>query len=115
MILPNHKFITENVLNWTHHDTHPSAFRIQVRVSHAADERIMLALLTAAAASQQDILNNDPERRTEVRFSDFQDKCVVYEVRFWTHKKLEAEQVQSDLRLAIQQQIREQGIPFPKD
>lgn len=115
MIVPNHKFITENVLNWTHHDTNPSAFRIQVRVAHEADERQMLALLTAAVTAQPDVLNNDPERRPQVRFSDFQEKCVLYEVKFWSQKKFEAEQVQSELRFAIQQQLREQNIPFPKD
>ncbi len=49
MIVPNHKFITENVLNWTHHDTNPSAFRVQVRVAHEADERQMVALLNGCS------------------------------------------------------------------
>lgn len=115
MIVPNHKFITENVLNWTHHDTQPSAFRIQVRVAPEADERQMLKILTAAVQAQPDILLNDPERRPQVRFSDFQEKSALYEVKFWTQKKFEAEQVQSELRFAVQQQLREQGIPFPRD
>ncbi|MBK6993941.1 MAG: mechanosensitive ion channel [Lewinellaceae bacterium] len=115
MIVPNHKFITENVLNWTHHDTNPSAFRVQVRVAHEADERQMLALLTAAVNTQSNILNKDAERPPQIRIMDFQEKCVLYEIKFWTEKKFEAEQVQSDLRFAIQQQLREQGIPFPKD
>ena len=115
MIVPNHKFITENVLNWTHHDSNPLAFRIQIRVAHEADERQMLEILTAAVSAHADVLKTDPERHPEVRLSDFQEKCALYEIKFWTQKKFEVEQVQSDLRFAIQQQLREQGIPFPKD
>ena len=115
MIIPNHKFITENVMNWTHHDTNPSAFRVQVRVAHEADERQMLAILNQAAKAQADIINDDPERLPQIRLSDFQEKCVLYEIKFWTQKKFEVEQVQSTLRFAIQQQLREQGVPFPKD
>lgn len=115
MIVPNHKFITENVLNWTHQDTLPSAFRVQVRVAHEANEQQMIEILTASMAAHPDILHDDPLRLQQVRISDFQEKCVVYEVKFWTQKKFEVENLQSDLRFAIQQQLREQGIPFPKD
>ncbi|MBC7777558.1 MAG: mechanosensitive ion channel [Phycisphaerae bacterium] len=115
MIVPNHKFITENVLNWTHHDTQPSAFRIQIRVAHEADERQMTKILADAVAAHADVLNSDSERPPQVSLSDFQEKCALYELKFWTHKKFEVEQVQSDLRFAIQQQLREQGIPFPKE
>ena len=115
MIVPNHKFITENVMNWSHQEANPSAFRVQVRVAHEVDERQMLSLLTAAVQAQADIINDDPERRPQVRFSDFQEKCVLYEIKFWTQKKFEAEHLQSQLRFAIQAQLREQNIPFPKD
>lgn len=115
MIVPNHKFITENLLNWTHHDALPSAFSIQIRVAHEADERQVMAILKAAVAAHPDVLKLDSERSPQFMFSDFQEKCAQYEVKFWTQRKFEVEQVQSDLRLAIQAQLREQGIPFPKD
>lgn len=115
MIVPNHKFITENVLNWTHQNTQPSAFGIQVRVAHEADERQVSQILSAVVAAHADVLNDDPERTTQVWLSDFQEKCTLYEIRFWTLKKFEVEKVQSEIRFAIQQQLREQGVPFPKD
>lgn len=113
MIVPNHKFITQNVLNWTHQESQPSAFRIQVRVAHGADERQVTAILMAAASAQPDVLNAPPELIPQVRLSDFQEKHVLYEVKFWTLKKFEVEHLQSDLRYAIQQQLREQEIPLP--
>nr|MBP6812653.1 mechanosensitive ion channel [Saprospiraceae bacterium] len=38
MIVPNHKFITENVMNWTHHDQLPSRFSITVGAYYSAPE-----------------------------------------------------------------------------
>lgn len=115
MIVPNHKFITQNVLNWTHHEAQPSAFRIQVRVAHEADEKQMTDILLQAAAAHPDIIQQDPERRTQAGLADFLEKSTLYEVKFWTLKKFEAEQIQSELRMAIQGQLRAQGVPFPKD
>lgn len=115
MIVPNHKFITENVQNWTHQNVQPSAFRIQVRVAHEADERQMTKILMAAATNHPDVLKQRPEHLLEISLTDFQEKCALYELKFWTEKKFEAEKVQSDLRFAIQQQLREQGVPFPRD
>ncbi|MDX1911672.1 MAG: mechanosensitive ion channel, partial [Saprospiraceae bacterium] len=115
MIVPNHTFITENVLNWTHKEAQPSAFRVQVRVAHAADEAQILKLLQDALQSQADIIQNSPEFEPQVRLSDFEEKCTLYEIKFWTEKKFEAESVQSKLRFAVQKRLRENNIPFPID
>lgn len=115
MIVPNHKFITENVQNWTHQNATPSAFRVQIRVAHDADDQKIIGILQAAAAAHPDVMKQDTERLPQFRLADFQEKCTLYELKFWTEKQFEAEQVQSDLRLAIQQQMRAQGVPFPKD
>jgi len=115
MIVPNHKFITENVLNWTHQNAQASSFGIQVRVAYGADGQIMTRILAEVVAAHPDVLHDEPERRPQVRLSDFQEKCALYEIKFWTLHQFEVEKVQSDLRIAIQQQMREQGIPFPKD
>jgi len=115
MIVPNHKFITENVQNWTHQNAQPSAFYVQVRVAHAADGKLLTKILTNIVAAHPDILDKSSEHPPMIFLTDFQEKCAVYEIRFWTQQKFEADRVQSDLRFAIQQQLREQDIPFPKD
>lgn len=115
MIVPNHKFITQNVQNWTHQESLPSAFRILVPVAREADERQMKQILASAVAAHPAVLNNDPGHLPQISLSDFQEKSALYEVKFWTQQKFEAEQLQSDLRFTIQTQLREQGIPFPKD
>ncbi len=115
MIVPNHKFITENVLNWTHQNDQPSAFRILVRVAHDADEQQMRSILNEVAAEHPNVIKNDPACLPEACLSDFQEKCALYELKFWTLEKFGVEKVQSDLRFAIQQQLRTQGVSFPKD
>lgn len=115
MIVPNHKFITENVLNWTHKNGQPSAFRIQLRASHEADGQEMTQIMTSAVFAHPDVLIDDPERHPQVYLLEFQEKCVLYEIKFWTQKKFEVEQVQSALRFAVQQQLQAKGIPFPKE
>jgi len=114
MIVPNHKFITENVQNWTHQNGHPCAFRIQVRVANDTDERQVLAILQEAVASNSEIMKDEPAYLPQFRLLEFLEKQNVYEVKFWTQNKFEAEQIQSDLRLAIQAQIRAQGLLAPK-
>lgn len=115
MIVPNHKFITENVQNWTHQNAQPSAFRIQVRVGHDAQAQQMVEILHQVAKAHPDVMKQDPEKQPQVRLSDFMEKCTLYELKFWTDQKFEAEQVQSDLRFAIQALLIAQGVPFPKD
>ncbi len=115
MIVPNHKFITENVQNWSHQNTQPSAFQVQIRVAHAADGQRLTKILTDVVAAHPDVLDKNSEYSPVVFLSDFQEKCALYEIQFWTLQKFEANRVQSDLRFAIQQQLREQNIPFPKD
>jgi small-conductance mechanosensitive channel len=115
MIVPNHTFITENVLNWTHKETQPSAFSIQVRVGHAADERQVHDLLHAAVQAQTEILQQEPGYRPQVLLADFEEKFTRYEIQFWTYQKFEAETVQSKLRFEVQKRLRENNIPFPKD
>lgn len=115
MIVPNHKFITLNVHNWTHQEQNPSAFRVHVRVGHDADERQMLQILKSAVLEHTDVIRDDPEHLPEVYLSDFQEKCTLYEVKIWTRKVFEAETLLSQLRLVIQQQLREAGMPFPRD
>ncbi len=115
MIVPNHKFITENVQNWTHQNAQPSSFRVQVRVGHDANAPQLTDILQQVAQAHPDVINNDPERKPQVRLSDFMEKCTLYELKFWTEKKFDAEQVQSELRFAIQAQLVAQGVPFPKD
>lgn len=110
LLVPNHKFITENVRNWTHRHQLPSAFSVNVRVAHKTDERLVIQLLKEAISRQPDIIRDSPEYAPEIQLADFLEKATLYEVEFWTLKKFEAAKIQSNLRFAIQQLLRENDI-----
>ena len=115
MIVPNHKFITENVMNWTHQEMHSAAFRVQVRAGYDVDGQQLTEVLNSVVMAHPDVLTKDPERMPQVALLEFQEKCVLYEVRFWTEKQFDADQVQSALRFAFLEKMRANDIPFPKE
>lgn len=112
MIVPNHKFITENVLNWTHISAQPSAFRIQVKTPYNVEEDLILALLHRVAEAAPEVLSEEDAYQPQVLLIDLQDQFALYELRFWTLNKFEAEKLQSDLRGAIRRELRAAKIPM---
>jgi small-conductance mechanosensitive channel len=114
MIVPNHKFITENVLNWTHHDQFPSRFSITVGASYDAPEFQVRDIMLECAKKHADILQNDPEHLIQARLCDFTDERMIFELVFWTHRRFEADAVRSDLRFAIREQLQAAGIGMAK-
>jgi small-conductance mechanosensitive channel len=72
-------------------------------------------MLNSVVLAHPDVITRDSERLPQVALVEFQEKCVLYEVRFWTEKQFEADQVQSALRFSFLQEMRKHGIPFPKE
>lgn len=107
MIIPNHKFITENVHNWSHLQSEATAFSVQILVSGKADHRMVREALTQVAAENQDIVHNVAAQTPQIRLADFQEKGIVYEIRFWTDQKFEVDTIKSDLRWAAQEKLGE--------
>jgi small-conductance mechanosensitive channel len=107
MIIPNHKFITENVHNWSHLQSEATAFSVQILVPGKTDHRIVREALNQVAAENQDIVHEVPAQTPQIRLADFQEKGTVYEIRFWTDQKFDVENIKSDLRWAAQEKLRE--------
>ncbi|MCC7465696.1 MAG: mechanosensitive ion channel [Saprospiraceae bacterium] len=108
MIIPNHKFITENVHNWSHLQTEATGFSVQILVSGNADDRKVRQALTQVAAENRDIIHNIPAQAPQIMLADFQEKGIVYEIRFWTDQIFDADRIKSDLRWAVQEKLREE-------
>lgn len=114
MIVPNHKFITESVLNWTHHEALPCRFGISIGVNYAAPEGRVREIMLSCAKGHPDILQDDPERPVQARLQDFTDERIIFELLFWTHRKFEADTVRGDLRFAIRERLQAEGIQMAK-
>lgn len=112
MIVPNHKFISENVINWSHNQT-SSRFHITVRIAYGSDTALVKSLLLGAA---NELLLISRQPAPFVRFDDFGDSGLIFSLYFWGEEVFRIENVKSDLRFLVDQKFRENNIiiPFPQ-
>lgn len=114
IIVPNHKFITENVVNWSHH-TFDRRFQVEVGVSYGSDIDLVTQTLLECGNEQDEIIKVD-HHKPFVRFNDFGDSSLVFYLMFWTKDIFHVEQIKSELRYKIFKAFREHQItiPFPQ-
>jgi small-conductance mechanosensitive channel len=110
MIIPNSRFITEEVVNWSYTDARVR-FRVPVQVSYDSDVRLVERLLIEAARENPDVLA-DPE--PVVRFLEFGDSGLNFELRAWTTTLIQRKgKLVSALNFAILDKFRAHGISIP--
>jgi len=114
IIVPNHKFITENVVNWTH-QAFDRRFHLEVGVSYSSDIDVVTAVLIACALEQTEVIK-DEAHKPFVRFQDFGESSLLFYLIFWTQDIFRVEQVKSELRYKIFKAFQHKGIviPFPQ-
>jgi small-conductance mechanosensitive channel len=112
VIVPNSKLVAENVINWSHFDS-KARFKVGVGVAYGSDTAKVKEILLAAAEEHTRIVRRP---KPFVRFVNFGDSSLDFEILFWTRDLLGIEDVKSDLRFAIDHAFREAGvsIPFPQ-
>lgn len=112
VIVPNSKLTQENVINWSH-ENDQARFEVCVGVAYGSDVNKVRNCLYQAAINRPDVLK-DPEPK--VRFVDFGDSALIFEVLFWTEDTFNVEFTKSDIRVAIDEAFRKHGIqiPFPQ-
>lgn len=110
IIIPNSRFITEEVINWSYSDP-KVRFRIPVSVSYDSDVRLVEQLLLDIARANPDVLD-DPA--PAVRFLEFGDSGLLFELRAWTTTLIQRKgKLISDLNFAILDGFRAHGITIP--
>jgi len=112
VIVPNGKFITENVKNWSHHEK-IARFVIRVRVAYDADVDLARKILLDMADRHENVISNDDERPIVVRMTDFEEDAIILELKFWTGNVFTSGIIRSDLRFEIYSQFKKNGIKFP--
>ena len=112
IIVPNSKLVNDNVINWSH-NRKETRFSLRVGVAYGSDVQLVKRLLESAAQEHENVTDENPAR---ARFIDFGDSALVFDVLFWTNNMFRIEQIKSDIRFAIDQKFRENGIviPFPQ-
>lgn len=112
VIVPNSKLTSEKVVNWSHFDKR-ARFSIKVGVAYGSDTQLVKELLIKVANAHKHIIKYPPPF---VRFTNFGDSSLDFELLFWSREFIRIEDVKSDLRFEVDQAFRENGvtIPFPQ-
>jgi len=112
MIIPNSKFISDKVINWSQ-DQSTTRFQVEVGVAYGSDVELVTRLLLESAKENQAV-ETKPE--PFVRFSDFGESSLNFQLLFWTNESFRCENVKSKLRYTIDRKFRENNvqIPFPQ-
>ncbi len=112
VIVPNSKLVTQNVINWSHYDD-KVRFHITMGVAYGTDAEKVRKVLIETAKKNPYLIEYPPPF---VRFVDFGDSALIFELHFWSHNFIIIEDVKSDLRFAINKAFKENSIqiPFPQ-
>jgi len=112
VIVPNSKFITGNVVNWSHIDT-KTRFSVEVGVAYGSNARKVEDVLIHCAKNNKSI-SNKPE--PFVQFKNFGESSLDFELFFFTNESFIVENIKSQLRFDIKEAFNKNNIeiPFPQ-
>jgi small-conductance mechanosensitive channel len=110
VIVPNSRFISESVTNWSHNDNNVR-IRVPVGVHYRSDPYQVRDVLEAAVRAAPEVLA-DPA--PVARFMEFGDSSLNFEVRVWTGSMTEKPGAFiSELNFRIWRALKDAGIEIP--
>ena len=114
IIVPNSKFLENNVTNLTRKDDRLRT-SITIGVAYGSDLDAVLRLLGRAATEQSGVMERP---KPMVWFNDFGDNALVFQVHFWIHAKniTQMRMIETGVRLRIDAMFRQANITiaFPQ-
>ena len=112
IIVPNSQFINQSVTNWSHGDPNIRV-HVPVGVAYGSDVDLVTRTLEDVAAKTDHVLKNPSP---EVRFNEFGDSSLNFELLIWSDDPPGHLQLRSRLNYAIDAEFRRHGIeiPFPQ-
>lgn len=110
IIVPNLKFITENVVNWSHTDE-KVRFRMPIPVATGTDIHLVERLMIEAAREVPEVLD-DPA--PGVRLLGFGEQGLSFELRAWSHELIQRRGLlTSKVNSAVYEKFMEHNIEIP--
>ncbi|MDC1403496.1 mechanosensitive ion channel [Crocinitomicaceae bacterium] len=112
VIIPNSKFVSERVINWSH-NADSVRFMVDIGVAYGTDVEKVIDLLLSVMKGHK-FIEKSPE--PFVRFKNFGDSSLDFQLFFWTQDVFTVENLKSDIRRIIYRRLKEEGItiPFPQ-
>lgn len=109
LIIPNSELITGRVINWTHRNS-MGRIILKIGVGYNSDPAQVMALLKACAETHPGVLAAPGPIAT---FDNFGDSALEFSLRVYLADIGQALSVQTELRVAMLQALREAGIEIP--
>lgn len=112
LVVPNSNFVNDKIINWSHMD-YNTRFSVDVGVAYGSDTKLVTQILLDCAAKNNNVsLSPKPF----VRFKNFGDSALEFQVFFWVRESFWVENTKSEIRYAIDDEFRNNGvqIPFPQ-
>jgi small-conductance mechanosensitive channel len=112
LIIPNHKFLTNSLFNWTQNGTQTTE-GVELGVAYGSDVDLVKNILIDVAKSHPEVLNT---KAPKVLFTSFGDSALRFTLLFVINNSYDHLAIKSDLRFAIVKKFRENNItiPFPQ-
>jgi small-conductance mechanosensitive channel len=112
LVVPNSKFVNDTIINWSQMD-YNTRFSVKVGVAYGSDTKLVTRLLLECVNTNKNI-STFP--KPFVRFNDFGDSSLDFQIYFWVRESFLVENAKSEIRYAIDDAFREHGvqIPFPQ-
>jgi small-conductance mechanosensitive channel len=112
IVIPNSKFVSEKVVNWSM-DNELVRFNVHVNVAYGSDVELVFKCLEDAMEENKNIVHKPVPF---VRFQNFGESALEFEMIFWSRSGFVIDNVKSDLRRAVYKKLTENGlaIPFPQ-
>ncbi len=112
MVIPNHKFMTEALFNWTQ-NSNINREQVDVGVAYGSDVEKVREVLLQCAKDVKGVLNSPTPL---VLFEDFADSSLNFSLYFYVDNGMQSPNIKSELRFKIDKAFRENkiSIPFPQ-
>ncbi len=112
VVVPNSKLVNDFVNNWSHHNP-IVRFEVNTGVAYGSDTRLVKKILLEAVRNIPRVLSRP---MPFIRFTDFGDNALNFQILFFTRDHLFNEDIKSDIRFEIDRLFRENNIeiPFPQ-
>lgn len=112
IIIPNSRFISDKVVNWSH-DVDHIRFEINVGLAYGIDVEEAIVVLQSVLDNSKHVMKKP---QSFVRFSDFGESSLDFQLIFWSCEMFTINNIKSDLRREVYKKLKEHNfeIPFPQ-
>lgn len=112
IIIPNSLITTNKVINWSH-QSRQNRFKINVGVAYGSDVDLVIKVLKESALEHPLVSG---QSAVDVRFVDFGNSSLDFQLLFYSENIFRIEKVKSDIRQIINRKLIDHQItiPFPQ-